>query len=379
MKEKKVLFVTASDVFDEYGNGGTKGSQKNLKLIKDYFGEENVYVRAYIHSESRIIDEHTTVISRIKSKIGSAVAACMGCKFYFPWEEKKIKTFIKDKKIEILFIDGSVLGRLTKLDSSVKTIVFYHNIETDYAMNKVKHEGIQYIPSYCASKFNDKEGTRADIVMCLNQRDSNRLKDLFGRCADFYIPVTFSDAFDELRVETANPKDLLFVGSFFQPNQDAVEWFIKNVLPSLDDDVTFTVVGKGFECKKSEYESMDDRIKIVGSVQDLSEYYYSHITMVMPIRFGAGMKVKTAEAMMYGNCIFASDEALEGYEVENTNGIHRCNSTEDYINALSKYFSGEYEINNGFYKEVRNLFLEKYETVRFARAFNSYMDGCLNE
>jgi hypothetical protein len=97
--------------------------------------------------------------------------------------------------------------------------------------------------------------------------------------------------------------------------------------------------------------------------------------MVMPIRFGAGMKVKTAEAMMYGNCIFASNEALEGYAVENTNGIYRCNSAEDYISALSKFFSNGNTINNEFYEEVRGLFLEKYETVRFAQTFNSYMDG----
>lgn len=376
---KKVLFITASDIFDEFGNGGTKGSQKNLQLVKDYYGSDNVYVRAYINSESRIVDDHTTVVSRIQSKLGVALASCLGCKYYFPKEERRIKTFIEENEIDVLFIDGSVLGRITKLTTQVKTIVFYHNIETDYAKNKVKHEGPQYIPSYWASYYNDKLGTKADIVMCLNERDSNRLNSLFGRKADFYIPVTFSDSFDVARTRSANPKDLLFVGSYFQPNQDAVEWFIKQVMPKLGRDVSFTIVGKDFEIKKTEYEDVDSRVKVVGSVEDLSEYYYSHISLVMPIRFGAGMKVKTAEAMMYGRTIFASDEALEGYCIDGIQEVYRCNTSDEYANALSTYFSCSERKRVDYNLEVRELFLEKYETQGFARLFHEYMDGWINE
>ncbi len=49
-------------------------------------------------------------------------------------------------------------------------------------------------------------------------------------------------------------------------------------------------------------------------------YYYKHAAVILPIKYGAGMKVKTAEAMMYGRTIFASDEALEGYDGKGIEG-----------------------------------------------------------
>lgn len=38
--------------------------------------------------------------------------------------------------------------------------------------------------------------------------------------------------------------------------------------------------------------------------------------MVMPIFSGSGMKVKTAEALMYGKFLIGTKEAFEGYEID---------------------------------------------------------------
>lgn len=76
----------------------------------------------------------------------------------------------------------------------------------------------------------------------------------------------------------------------------------------------------------------------------------------MPIFYGDGMKIKTAEAMMYGKTILASDEALEGYEVKDIQGIYRCNTREEYLETIHMI-----ERNENYYnKSVRNLFLSKY-------------------
>ena len=80
----------------------------------------------------------------------------------------------------------------------------------------------------------------------------------------------------------------------------------------------------------------------------------------MPIFYGSGMKVKTAEAMMYGRIILASDEALEGYDVGNVNGIYRCNKAEEYIDVIEKIFNKQSIVR--FQDDVRQCFLEKYET-----------------
>lgn len=370
MKYTKVLFVTSNDMYDKYGNGGTKVSQKNFKLIKEYFGEKNIYLCTFPRNTDSESPKDAITLKRTQSVLGQLIAALFGCKVYFPWREKEVIKLIKDLNIDILFIDGSVLGRLARLKGNYKKIIFYHNIETDYAWNKVKNEGIRFLPSFWASKYNDKCGIKADAVMCLNQRDSDRLNELYNRKADFLLPVTFTDDFDVNRTNDKYKKEILFLGSLFAPNQVSIEWFIKKVMPQLDD-ITLNIVGKDFEKMKADYEEYKN-VHVIGSVKDLAEYYYKYSAVVLPIKYGAGMKVKTAEAMMYGRRIFASDEALEGYDVIGIKGITRCNSAEEYITAINNYFSNEEQLR--YQSDVRELFSEKYETSSVKNKFGQFLD-----
>ena len=254
-----------------------------------------------------------------------------------------------------------------------KTIVFYHNIEGDYAWNKVRKEGIYFLPSYLASKYNDKCATKANGVVCLNERDSNRLYELYGRKSDFLMPVSFDDLFEQDKIMDKYQRKILFVGSLFPPNQMSLEWFIQEVVPKLKN-IQLSIVGKNFEKKKSEYE-MNMNVHVIGSVQDLAPYYYRYAAVVLPIKYGAGMKVKTAEAMMYGRRIFATDEALEGYDIEGISGITRCNSSDEFANAINNYFDNE--VIKSYESEVRKRFLEKYETSCLVDNFKIFLNRLL--
>ena len=140
----------------------------------------------------------------------------------------------------------------------------------------------------------------------------------------------------------------------FPPNYYGIKWFVENVMPELKE-YHLTIVGKDFELKKKELEK--DNVSVVGTVKELDQYYYLPNIMVMPIFYGDGIKIKTAEAMMYGKTIVASDEALEGYEVEAVKGIYRCNTKEEFVDKIRKISSN---CGNGYNREVRELYLSKY-------------------
>lgn len=373
MKSKKVLFITPTDMYDTNGNGGVKGSQKNFRLVQEYFGKENTYLCTFPHKTDTIPPKGSVYFKRVSNPIGQLVAALFGCKIYLPWEEAKILRYIRNLDIDVLFVDCSTLGRLIKFRGNYKTVVFYHNIEADYAKAKVKRDGWIYWPSYWASKRNDYLGTKADIVMGLNERDSARLQKLYGRREDYILPVTFDDQFDLSKTTDQYERRLLFLGSFFFANQEAIEWFLENVYLKLDN-IGLDIVGKDFEKMRSEYEKYPG-VRVIGSVESLDEYYYSHAAVVMPILSGAGMKVKTAEAMMYGRTIFASDEALEGYDVEGVQDIYRCNHVEEYVECINTFFKKE-EFS-GYSKSVREVFLNKYETKCVKKSFCQLLDTLL--
>ena len=371
----KVVFVTAANILDKMGSGGVKASLEHLKFVQQCVGKDNVQVCTYIKQSEIQECNDMKIFIKEESNLRLLFSALFGCKVYLPWREKDLVQYINACDPDLLFLDYSVLGRLIKLKHSYKTVVFFHNIEADYAWNKVKNEGIFYLPSYWASRYNDKWASKADKVICLNERDAVRLYECYGRKADLLIPITFEDLFEESCTTINYKREILFFGSLFPPNQFSIEWFIKNVMPKLKD-IKLNIAGRDFEKKKEEYEQFPN-VTVIGSVLNPADLYYRHSAVVLPIKYGAGMKVKTAEAMMYGRRIFAADEALEGYDIENIAGITRCNMAEEFADAINHYF--DKEVQRSFEPEIRYRFLEKYETNCVVNKFNGFINNFLRE
>lgn len=367
----KVMFITSNDLFCTNGDGGAKGSQKNYKLLTRSILKNDIKLIC-IYKDS--YEQMPTSVIKIKqphSDVGLLVANMLGCRRFYPWKLHIFKMLTSKEKYDLVWLDSSNFGNLVSRIYSGKTVVFFHNIEADYMKNKYAKEGLKFLPAYWAAKHNEKLAMKADYIVTLNERDAHLIKDKYGRDVNCILPIAFEDIFD---VERANRTDIeensiLFCGSCFGPNIDGIEWFIHDVLPLLEN-TKLVIVGKGFESKKEQYEAYSKQIEVVGTVDDTSQYYYTHSIVVMPIRYGTGMKVKTAEAMMFGKIILATDEALEGYDVEEIDGIFRCNNAQDFINAYKTVKS-----NKKYYDDIRKLFLDKYSINAVQKVFDNFLKG----
>lgn len=366
---KKVIFLTVMDMYDKNGNGGVKCSQRNYTYLQKSYGKDNVILATFPREKYTVPPVGEITFERTQNNFQHLVAALLGCKVYFPWNEKKVYKFIEENGFDLICIDSSLLGRVAKIKGNFKKVIFFHNVEADYAKNKVQNEGLRYTPSYLASKKNEKIAIKnVDAVIALNARDSQRLEYLYGRGADFILPITLRDVYSEqkARTFTIQKNRLLFVGSFMPQNQAAIDWFLKEVMTRLTG-ITLDIVGKGFEIKKKEYE-MYDSVNVIGEVDCLDEYYYSHEIVIIPLLYGAGMKIKTAEAMMYGKIILASDEALEGYDINGVTGIYRCNTANEYISKINELREDKHVLSN-----TRKLFVDKYDEVCMETKFEEFI------
>lgn len=353
----KILCIIAQNIKD-IKSGGAHGSRRNYDSICEVNGMEHTYT--CIISEGAEFKKYPKMLTvpMLDNKVESAFAALFGCKVYKRKYEKDILKYIAEVKPELVYLDTSKMGRLAKRiskEGNCKIIVYLHNIESDYSMNQIRHRGIVYILSYLASYYNEALCLKkADKVICITERDAARALKLYGRKTDAIIPVSFRDRYEEKNVHLINGKNLLFVGSLFPPNYDGIKWFVENVMNRLPD-VHLTIVGKDFE--KADDKLARENVNVIGTVENLDEYYYRYPVMVMPIQYGAGMKVKTAEAMMFGKIIIGTNEAFEGYDIKGCSGLYNCRTADEFVYCIRKVFSNPVCIN----KDARDLFLRKYE------------------
>lgn len=371
---RKVLMIATCNFLTVHNDGGRQVSYNNYKLLCDIFGKENVLLCMITNDEAT--DEQVITMPTFHTRFEQVVYTLQGRNGYNKKTEKKILKLIEDGNCEYIWFDRSTLGGLCrKVQSNAYKIVFFHNIEKKYICNKIRHEGIGYLTAYRAFAENEKKAIQyADALITLNARDQKILMGEYGRTSDFILPVSFEDTYNEKKLMTSpylttqGRRILLFVGSFFGPNVQGVEWLISNVIPRLTNYFLY-IVGKGMEIKEKEWSN--NNVRVVGSVKDLAPYYRYADAVVLPIFYGDGMKVKTAEALMYGKVIFGTKEAFEGYQIEKSEDMVLCDSAEEFCMRIEEYFSkGARET---FSKSNRQYFLEYHQNATLKNKLEKFI------
>lgn len=216
----------------------------------------------------------------------------------------------------------------------------------------------------------------SDVVMMFNEDEKRIIKEEFGIDA-MTIPLYYFKDLQKPEREIEKTRDLIFVGGFLhQPNVDAVKWFVEEIWPTVKKHlpgIKFYIVGSNPPQEIKNLASND--IIVTGFVTDeqLENYYHSCRICVLPLRFGAGVKGKTLEAMKTGIPIVSTSIGIEGMQAVETvispydqagefaqqiieiyqddKMISEC--PEKYTEYLRKYFS---------YEKTKEIFRHVFES-----------------
>jgi glycosyltransferase involved in cell wall biosynthesis len=100
--------------------------------------------------------------------------------------------------------------------------------------------------------------------------------------------------------------------------------------------------------------SYPSNVFITDYCQDLSELYINASAVIVPVFLGSGMKVKIAEALMYGKKILATQFAFCGYKT-NEKGCRICNNSNEFINEINSL-----DLAEKYFPDSRLLFVNNY-------------------
>lgn len=335
-------------------SGGKQCSQRNLQSLKALLGNDNVVqyiVQPYLEQQKLI-----TMIERVKDIFCGYMGGLSARK------SKQILSIIEKKSITDIFLDSSLFGilakKIKKKFKHVRIYTFFHNVEYDFFVGNFKSEKdffhLYWIP---LAFLNEKNACKySDRIISLNSRDACGLIKYYKHCPDSCIPITLNDIYhpNEEMLTAAYSFEkpcALFVGSNFYGNTIGLKWFCREVLPMVN--IELIIVGSGMN-KLTGSLGNESKIRIYSDVPDLTPYYEMADFVVLPILSGAGMKVKTAESLMYGKYIVGTAEAMTGYEVS-SDVATICNSKEEFIECINGL-----KLNKKFNKPSRLLFERKY-------------------
>ncbi|MGA9853597.1 MAG: glycosyltransferase [Gammaproteobacteria bacterium] len=138
-------------------------------------------------------------------------------------------------------------------------------------------------------------------------------------------------------------KDILFIGGYqHPPNVDAVLYFAAEILPGLRQQqpgLCFLALGSN---PPPEIRALEcEYIKVPGYRRDIGPYFNACRLMVVPLRYGAGIKGKIGTSFSFGLPVVATSVAAEGMYLENERDLLVADGPESFIAAVVRLYTDE--------------------------------------
>ena len=164
-----------------------------------------------------------------------------------------------------------------------------------------------------------------DLVLMINEQEDAYAR---ARCRTnvAYMPRPVQVTAEAPAVESGDEYDLLFVGSDHPPNTEGVHWFYSRVFEPLlkPHDLRWAIAGS--VCNHLSF--CDRQVAALGAVDDLDQVYRRSKVIVVPLFRGAGISIKTLEAMGRRKPVVTTPCGRRGLPAEADDALI-CRSFED--------------------------------------------------
>jgi len=230
---------------------------------------------------------------------------------------------IYTKQIDVVQLEYTVMGQYAGQYRHIPSILFEHDVYFQSIARRLPHmtnalEKLKARWEYLrALRYELRLLPKADRIQVCSFENAAYLTSflpaLRGRIDDSYRAGIDTSLY-QFKPSGREPFTLLFLGSFRHlPNQEALVWFVKYVLPqvqSRESRVRLIVIGSDPPPRHS--LPKDAAIELVGFTEDVREPLGRCAVFICPILSGSGVRVKLLEAFAAGIPVVSTRLGAEG-------------------------------------------------------------------
>ena len=388
MNKKKILFLTSRLPYPPIGGDRLKNFWL-LKILSKYF---------HVHLVSIADQEIPNEFLNWAKDLGITYEIFRKKKWEF---YKTAFNFVFNKlPIQVNYYYFSDIQRYIDSIYNNFDLTFTTLIRTaQYVIDKNKPKILDMADSIALNYKRSKENTKSIKWKILHHLEANRLLEYEKICISKFDKTLFFNEEEKeffnglqktswiphgvneelLKYEKKNQaykNCVVFFGKMdYQPNIDAVLWFSENVLPLLNRNIRFCVVGAYPTSAVRELEKKYDNVVITGYMEDPYETLKSSICVVAPMQTGGGIQNKILESMALGTVNIVSSKAAKPIKAKDKehflvvdNPKEMAKTINDIYNNPEKYNylkvnSREYIKNNFTWSIYEQKLLQIIEEV----------------
>jgi polysaccharide biosynthesis protein PslH len=175
------------------------------------------------------------------------------------------------------------------------------------------------------------------------------------------------------------PNTLCYIGGMdWQPNIEAVQWFVKMVFPIVQQEqalknlpsLEIHIAGKRMS---PELRALSARagVEMYPDVPSAAEFLQGREILVVPLLSGGGMRLKIVEAMALGVPVVSTRVGAEGIAVQHGESIFFADTPEEFAHAIS-LLQAHPELRKRVAANARNIAQEQYSWEGIATKMQAF-------
>jgi len=282
----------------------------------------------------------------------------------------EILSFLKEINDREMIIQTMPNGALfTLFLKKIKNIgVTYdaHNVEIErysqYALTTVEGSTFKYWLNRLRITINEFIMAKyADHIFTISYRDKKEFSRIYNINPEKIIVVppniNIKDApWEEIKKRSSVKRYVLvFHGTYtYIPNREAIEIIQKEIAPKVKE-ATFVIAGTAVPKQHSK-----GNVSFIGFVENLNTFLSSCDIAIVPLKRGAGIKIKILDYMVAGLPIVTTKKGAEGLDLINNKHAIIVNDVNEEFIASIKYLIVNPKIRKKIGHNAKKLIKKKY-------------------
>lgn len=305
--------------------------------------------------------------------------------------ELKLKDLLQAESFDIIQIEHLYLCKyidILKKYSDAKIILRPQNVEYiiwERYIKNIRNPIKKIILKISIKRLKKYEQTvLADLdgIIALTEEDADLFRSFSNKTPIIIVPMGYDyeniKKYD-FKKQFIHKPIIYHLGSMdWMPNVEAIQWFIKYVIPYLEKiqfPAKIIIAGKKmpswvFKCKSNIIEVIDE-------VNNPLEFQEDKQIMIVPLWSGSGIRAKIIEGLALGKTIISTSIGAQGIKYENGKNILIADTPAEFANQIIRCVNS-IELCKTISANARKLSMQNYHYQNTAKSMICFYLTLLN-
>jgi glycosyltransferase involved in cell wall biosynthesis len=290
----------------------------------------------------------------------------------------ELADLLKRRPYDLVQVEFSMMWQYAEIFRGIPVVLDAHNVEHEI-VSQLRRSRRDFLWRVLYAKEEErlkKEEKRAwrECDCCFAA--SNKEKETIEVYADGKVSVVPNgvdlERFQFIPKSEKGKKILLIGGMDYLPNLDSADYFLGDIYPfilSKLPDISLDVVGR--ELRRISVKDVSGSVRFHENVPDVLPFFRAADVLVVPLRMGAGTRVKILEAMAAGLPVVTTSKGCEGLEARHGEHLLIADSPADFSSSVRTVIE-DLGLRKKLVHNARTLVEKKYSWEKIVAEMEKY-------